>query len=95
MLLCISADNNPGISAPVFLLFLPFSLQTPVYLIPPVTHNTIVKPEKFQIKKLFYFPITDIIGRSVIIHENSDDFTLQPAGNSGIKNGCGVICAYK
>ena len=36
-------------------LFFPFSLQTPVYLIPPVTHNTIVKPEKFQIKKSFLF----------------------------------------
>ncbi|MBP8836376.1 MAG: superoxide dismutase family protein [Lachnospira sp.] len=41
--------------------------------------------KSFKLKSLFYFPITDIIGRSVIIHENSDDFTPQPAGNSGIK----------
>ncbi len=37
------------------------------------------------------FSINDIIGRSVIIHSNVDDFTSQPSGNSGTKIGCGVI----
>lgn len=37
------------------------------------------------------FTIEDIIGRSVIIHENRDDFTTQPAGDSGVKIGCGEI----
>ena len=37
------------------------------------------------------FDIDDIIGRSVIIHINPDDFTTQPSGNSGDKIGCGVI----
>lgn len=37
------------------------------------------------------FRIEDIIGRSIIIHRNADDFTTQPSGNSGEKIGCGVI----
>lgn len=37
------------------------------------------------------FTINEIIGKSVIIHSNADDFTTQPSGNSGTKIGCGVI----
>lgn len=39
------------------------------------------------------FLISDIIGRSVVIHAMADDFMTQPAGNSGAKIGCGVIRA--
>lgn len=35
--------------------------------------------------------IDDLIGKSVIIHSRRDDFTTQPAGDSGIKIGCGEI----
>ncbi|WMM26413.1 superoxide dismutase family protein [Tissierella sp. MB52-C2] len=37
------------------------------------------------------FKPEDIIGRSVIIHENPDDYRTQPAGNSGKRIACGVI----
>ncbi|MGN0406880.1 MAG: superoxide dismutase family protein [Bacteroides sp.] len=37
------------------------------------------------------FTVPDIIGKTVIVHEGIDDFTSQPAGNSGKKIGCGVI----
>ena len=37
------------------------------------------------------FTIDDIIGRSVIIHRNPDDFATQPSGNSCEKIACGVI----
>lgn len=37
------------------------------------------------------FNVTDIIGRTVIIHDSADDFYTQPAGNTGMKIGCGVI----
>lgn len=37
------------------------------------------------------FTINNIIGKSVIIHRNADDFTTQPSGNSGEKIACGVI----
>lgn len=37
------------------------------------------------------FKVKDIIGRSVIIHLNPDDYRTQPAGDSGKRIGCGVI----
>lgn len=40
------------------------------------------------------FAIPDIIGKSLIIHENRDDFTTQPSGDSGTKIACGVIEVY-
>ena len=36
--------------------------------------------------------VTDIIGRTVVIHSDPDDFHSQPAGNAGKKIACGVIC---
>lgn len=37
------------------------------------------------------FTIADLLGKSLIIHSNRDDFTSQPSGDSGVKIGCGVI----
>lgn len=37
------------------------------------------------------FKPEQIIGRTVIIHQNVDDFTTQPAGNAGNKIACGEI----
>jgi Cu-Zn family superoxide dismutase len=34
-----------------------------------------------------------IIGRSLVVHRDRDDFTSQPAGNSGPRVACGVIAA--
>lgn len=33
----------------------------------------------------------DVVGRTVVIHEEPDDFHSQPAGNAGKKLACGVI----
>lgn len=38
------------------------------------------------------FCISDVIGRSVVIHSEADDFRTQPGGNAGEKIACGVIC---
>lgn len=37
------------------------------------------------------FQLDEIIGHTVVVHLQPDDFTTQPAGNSGRKIGCGVI----
>lgn len=37
------------------------------------------------------FIIDEIIGKTIIIHANPDDFTTQPSGNAGEKIACGVI----
>lgn len=37
------------------------------------------------------FTIEEVLGRTVILHSNRDDFTTQPAGDSGKKIACGVI----
>jgi len=37
------------------------------------------------------FKVEEIIGRTIIIHLNPDDFTTQPSGNSGQKIACGEI----
>jgi|AGTN01.2.fsa_nt_gi Cu/Zn superoxide dismutase len=39
------------------------------------------------------FKVRDILGRSVIVHMNRDDYTSQPAGDSGSRIGCGIIRA--
>lgn len=36
---------------------------------------------------------TSIVGRSVVVHANPDDYNSQPAGNSGPRVACGVIAA--
>ena len=38
------------------------------------------------------FSVDEIIGRTVVIHSDPDDFHTQPAGNVGKKIACGVIC---
>lgn len=42
-----------------------------------------VKTDRFSVK--------DIIGRTVVIHSDPDDFHTQPAGNAGKKIACGTI----
>jgi len=36
-------------------------------------------------------PDKNILGKSIIVHGGTDDYTTQPAGNSGARIGCGVI----
>ncbi|MBO5892411.1 MAG: superoxide dismutase family protein [Oscillospiraceae bacterium] len=46
-----------------------------------------VKTDRFSVK--------DIIGRTVVIHSDPDDFHSQPAGNAGKKIACGVIRKWR
>lgn len=36
-------------------------------------------------------PGKDIIGKAIIVHGGTDDYTTQPTGNSGSRIGCGAI----
>ena len=37
------------------------------------------------------FTVSEVIGKTVVIHDSPDDFTSQPAGNSGSRIACGMI----
>ncbi|MFA5675043.1 MAG: superoxide dismutase family protein [Christensenellales bacterium] len=37
------------------------------------------------------FEVRDIIGKTVIVHGDRDDYTSQPAGDAGERIGCGVV----
>ncbi|MCR5611301.1 MAG: superoxide dismutase family protein [Clostridiales bacterium] len=37
------------------------------------------------------FTVSEVIGRTIVIHGGTDDFTSQPSGNAGKKIACGVI----
>jgi len=37
------------------------------------------------------FMINDIVGKTLVIHSDRDDFTTQPSGNAGTKIACGEI----
>ena len=37
------------------------------------------------------FRVEDVLGKAVVVHDKRDDFTTQPAGDSGRKIACGII----
>lgn len=37
----------------------------------------------------------NVVGRSVIVHRDPDDYASQPAGNSGPRLACGLIVAAR
>lgn len=45
----------------------------------------------FQVFLTNRFCVKEIIGKTVIVHSQPDDFTTQPSGNSGAKIACGEI----
>lgn len=40
------------------------------------------------------FKVSDVIGKSIIIHQGPDDYKTQPAGGSGKRIACGEIIPY-
>lgn len=41
------------------------------------------------------FTAEDVVGKTVVIHDSSDDFKSQPSGNSGLKIACGEIVSVR
>ena len=56
--------------------------------LPPLFANN---GRAFMIVRTDRFQVAQIVGKTVVIHDAPDDFTTQPAGNSGNKIACGVI----
>ena len=50
-----------------------------------------VKGKAFSAFLTDRFIVREILGKAIIIHSKPDDFTSQPAGNSGEKIACGII----
>lgn len=46
----------------------------------------------YQIVMTDRFCLSEIVGRTVILHSDPDDFRSQPSGNAGVKIACGKIC---
>lgn len=49
----------------------------------------------FEILLTDRFSVEEIIGKTIIIHRNPDDFSPQPSGNAGEKIACGEIERYR
>lgn len=58
--------------------------------LPPLFSN---HGDAFQVFLTDRVTVREIIGRTVIVHSQPDDFTSQPAGNAGAKIACGQIKA--
>ena len=41
------------------------------------------------------FSVNEVVDKTIVIHSKADDFTTQPAGNSGVKIACGEIKKMK
>ena len=48
----------------------------------------------FQVFLTDRFSVREILGKTVILHANPDDFTTQPAGKAGQRIACGEIRAF-
>lgn len=49
----------------------------------------------FSIFLINRFLLSEVLGKTVVIHGNPDDFTTQPSGNAGEKLACGGIKSCK
>lgn len=60
--------------------------------LPPLFSNQGYAWQAFYTER---FTPDDVVGKAVIVHDQRDDFTTQPAGDAGARIGCGVIRAYR
>ncbi len=72
----------------------PDNLPHPHHLgdLPPILNNN---GYAYSVVYNSYLKTSDVLGKSVIIHSQRDDFTTQPSGDSGTKIGCGLITAVR
>lgn len=70
----------------------PSNMMHPLHAgdLPPLLSNNGYAWMAFYTDRL---TLKDSIGKSIVIHSMRDDFSTQPAGDSGSKIGCGIIQA--
>lgn len=85
---CSGNENDPFLDALTH--YNPYNCPHPQHAgdMPPLFANNGSAFSAFLTDR---FSVSEIIGKTVIIHSSPDDFTSQPAGNSGTKIACGVI----
>ena len=88
---CTGNDEDPFADA--FSHYNPNACEHPFHSgdLPPLFGNNGYALSVFLTNR---FSLDEIIGRTIIIHLNPDDFTSQPAGHSGTKIACGNIVRY-
>lgn len=87
---CTGTPENPFANAKGH--FNPMGCQHPMHAgdLPPIFANN---GYAFMALATYRFCVNDVIGRTVILHENPDDFKSQPSGNAGPMIACGKILA--
>ncbi len=85
---CVGNDADPFASTGAH--YNPHDCEHPYHAgdLPPVFENHGFAWGAFYTER---FLIPEILDKTVILHSMPDDFTSQPAGNSGAKIACGVI----
>lgn len=85
---CSGNDNDPFADAGSH--YNPTNAQHPCHAgdLPPLFGNDGFAYMSFVTKR---FTIDEILGKTVVIHSNYDDFNTQPSGHSGTKIACGEI----
>lgn len=56
-----------------------------------IANNKGVAKVNIKVEGISFSGETSILGKSVVVHKDKDDFKSQPAGNSGARIGCGLI----
>lgn len=88
---CTGDENDPFAMAMQH--YNPENVQHPYHAgdLPPLLSSN---GNAFSIFLTNAFHLQDVVGRTVIIHSQPDDFTTQPSGNAGDKIACGIITMY-
>lgn len=85
---CTGNDTDPFANALTH--YNPINCPHPAHAgdLPPLFGN---KGYAFSVLLTDRFSLEDIMGKTIIVHSAPDDFSTQPAGNSGEKIACGKI----
>ena len=85
---CTGDENDPFANALTH--YNPYGCEHPDHAgdLPPLLGNHGYALAVFLTDR---FSVSEVIGKTVIVHSDPDDFTSQPSGNAGEKIACGEI----